>query len=493
MDFALNVINNKYPKLTEEVGHGLKTHENMVVLRFAGRNILKIAYFDCTFGAAGDMLVAACLDAGASLALLEAQLATLPLPENSYKLVKSAVNRCSILACKFDVHLLNDAHGASDDHSEHHHNQDSNHDHAHDHDHIHQSGPAHLPEHDAQRSLTEILTLIENSHLSLAVKQLSSDIFRRLGLAESLVHGLALDQIHFHEVGAIDAIVDIVGFSIAYKELAIEKAFVSAIPLGGGTVKTMHGLFPVPGPAVLNLLKSAAAPVRQFDVQYECLTPTGAAILTTIAAGWGPHPAFAYVNAIGYGAGTINPAGHPNVVRLIVGQSNTNDKREGKDHNNATYRSEVVAVLETNMDDCSPQILAHAMESLIVQGALDVAVVPMTMKKGRSGHKLSVVAKPEDARRLQELILKETTSLGVRSYFCERIILERDFQEITLGDGPAIRIKIGRDLEGQIVNVHPEYEDVVNYSRASNLSLKDVLLQSLNAAATQIKRSKIDE
>jgi len=480
---------------------------------------LKTAYFDCAFGAAGDMLVASCLDAGASLAVLEAQLALLDLPEHSYKLAKSAVNRCSIVSCKFDVHLLNEDVPCKSDHNHDHHDDHNHHDHDHDHhdhdqahasDHGHDHGHVHehdhSPEHhgnhshshDMERPLTEILALIDASALPVAVKKLAADIFRKLGLAESQVHGVALDQIHFHEVGAIDAIVDIVGFAIAYHELGIEKSYVSPVPLGGGTVKTMHGLFPVPGPAVLNLLKSARAPIRQFDVQYECLTPTGAAILATIAQGWGAHPAFNHVDAIGYGAGTINPDGHPNVVRLIIGESSGRVEKNSDfaqiDTNSqpASYRSEVVAVLECNLDDCSPQILAHAVESLIESGALDVAITPLTMKKGRPGHKLSVVATPEDCRRLQELILKETTSLGVRSYFCERIVLERDFQEVTLGDGPSIRIKIGRDLNGRIINVHPEYEDLVNYSRTSNTSLKDALLLSLNAAASHIERSKID-
>jgi uncharacterized protein (TIGR00299 family) protein len=509
---------------------------------------VKIAYFDCSFGAAGDMLVAACLDAGASLAHLESELAKLKLPEQSYRLSKSAVNRCSIMACKFDVELLHserghehspDGHGHSheshdshDSHElgiEHHHDEDNSHthshshehdhshshehDHSHAHDHSHSHEHSHSHDHDhgeVTRSLSEILAMIANADLSLAVKELASTIFRKLGLAESLVHGVSLDQIHFHEVGAVDAIVDIVGFAIAYTSLAIEHAYASAVPLGGGTVKTMHGLFPIPGPAVLNLLKEAGVPTSSFNLQYECLTPTGAAILATVVEGWGSHPAFASVDAIGYGAGTINPPGHPNVVRLILG-TGTNSQYEpspsaqfgqlqmgqpgvsGQNEQKAKYRSEIIAVIETNLDDCSPQILAHAMERLIEEGALDVAVTAQTMKKGRAGHKLSVIAAHEDNLRLQEVVLKETTSLGVRSHFCERIVLERDFQEITVGEGPAIRIKIGRDLNGRIVNYQPEYEDVVNHCRTTHSSLKDVLLQSLSAAATQFAKNDNSE
>ncbi|MFA6208137.1 MAG: nickel pincer cofactor biosynthesis protein LarC [Candidatus Obscuribacterales bacterium] len=476
---------------------------------------MRIAFFDCSFGAAGDMLVAACLDAGATLEVLEEQLAGLNLPEGSYKLVKHAVNRCFIRSTKFDVQLLSHIHtqeaGSSHiaDHaheSDHGHGHTHGHDHTHDHDHGSDGSHSHSHFHshsqankgEPERSLSAILALIEKSTLTAEVKALASSIFNRLGLAESKVHGVPLDQIHFHEVGAIDAIVDIVGFSIAYHQLAIEKAYVSALPLGGGTVKTMHGVYPVPGPAVLNLLQEVGAPTRAFDVKYECLTPTGAAILATIAHGWGQHPAFARVNCVGYGAGTIDPQNHPNVVRLIVGDSAdspqslsapNNSQTESfasSDATGALYRSEVIAVLETNLDDCSPQILAHAMERLIEEGALDVAIVPQTMKKGRAGHKLSVVAKREDSFRLQELILSETTSLGVRSYFCERIVLERNFQEITLGEGPPVRIKIGRDLNGKIVNFHPEYDDVVVNARSTQRSLKEVLLQSLTLAANKV-------
>ncbi|MDP3508409.1 MAG: nickel pincer cofactor biosynthesis protein LarC [Candidatus Melainabacteria bacterium] len=474
---------------------------------------MKIAYFDCSFGAAGDMLVAACIDAGASLAVLEEQLGRLNLPDGSYKLVKSAVSRCSIRSTKFDVQLL--AHVPTDS-LNHEHSPGGDHKHRDDHDDHHMRGLDHSHEHkhhdhrnvEPERSLSDILALIEDSSLEPVVKKMASDIFNRLGLAESLVHGVAVEKIHFHEVGAIDAIVDIVGFAIAYNQLAIEAAYVSALPLGGGTVQTMHGLLPMPGPAVLNLLKEAGAPTRAFDVNYECLTPTGAAILTTICQGWGQHPAFLRINSVGYGAGTIDPAKHPNVVRLIVGDSydlshpsevsttTTSSSSSSstssfadtarESQSGSVYRSEVVAVLETNIDDCSPQVLAHAMECLIDAGALDVAIVPQIMKKGRPGHKLSVVSKSDDSLRLQDLILRETTSLGVRCYFCERIVLERNFQQITLGEGPSIRIKVGRDLNGKLVNFHPEYDDMVENARSTQRPLKEVLLQSLTLAANRV-------
>jgi uncharacterized protein (TIGR00299 family) protein len=294
-----------------------------------------------------------------------------------------------------------------------------------------------------------------------------------------------LAEIHFHEVGSVDAIVDIVGFAIAYDKLAVEAAYVSPLPLGSGMVNTAHGRFPVPGPAVLNLLAAAGAPVSAQHFQYECLTPTGAAILATIACGWGENPAFQHIDGIGYGAGSLNPSGHPNVVRILLGEAAQPTPAAGERKNGAAepqfdqFRSEIVAVVETNLDDCSPQILAHTMELLLEKGALDVAVSPLTMKKSRPGHKLSVICRVGDRALMQKLILRETTSLGVRSYQCERLVQEREFQEITLGDGPAIRIKVGRNENGQVINVHPEYEDLAKYARLSGVSLKDVLQKSL--------------
>ena len=383
------------------------------------------------------------------------------------------VERCTIAASKFDVELLPDADGAATEpahieyESEHHH-----------HDHEHHGGHTHVPEkHSSEaegRSLADILDLLASSGLAAPVKELAARIFRNLGEAEARVHGVDVERIHFHEVGAVDAIVDIVGFAVLYHKLAIEAAYVSALPLGSGMVKTAHGHFPVPGPAVLELLKRAGAPVSASHFPYECLTPTGAAILTTIAVGWGENPAFASIDGIGYGAGHLNPADHPNVVRIMLGTAVAAQGR-GADQ----FRSEIVAVVEANLDDCSPQILAHTMELLLDQGALDVALCPLTMKKSRPGHKISVICRPADRQKMQKMILKETTSLGVRSHLCERLVEEREFRQISLGDGPDIRIKIGRDEAGQIINVHPEYEDMARYCRQSGVTLKEVLQKSL--------------
>jgi len=333
-----------------------------------------------------------------------------------------------------------------------------------------------------------------------------------LSRAEAAVHGVPLEQIHFHEVGALDAICDIVGFSIAFVKLGIERAYVSPVPLGSGTVKTMHGLFPVPGPAVLALLKEAGVATSGLALPYECLTPTGAAILCSVGAVFGRAPAFEKILGIGYGAGTLNPGSHPNVTRLIVGETSSlprqSDQGSAIDQSSSssslslsassssssassslrledsgTCQAEIIAVIEANIDDLSPPVMAYAMEKLLQAGALDVCLTPIVMKKGRLAQKLSVIAIPEDRQKLSDLILSETSTIGVRSYFCERMTLGRDFQEISIGSGPKIRVKTAKNGEGRVLNVQPEYEDCLEFARQSNEPLKNVLIKALSKAS----------
>lgn len=457
---------------------------------------MKIAYFDCAFGAAGDMLLGACLDAGLSLSLLESKLALLGLPSDDYALSVQKVHRCSILASHLNVMLKGAEHKSLDSHAHKSHGHDHDHEHSHDHrghEHLH-SHPAvkeHNHDHDnshEHRSLSAITKLIESSKLASPVKDLALRIFHRLGVAESKVHGVPVDAIHFHEVGAIDAIVDIVGFAIAYVELGIEQAYVSALPIGSGTVKTMHGLFPVPGPATLNLLAEVAAPTCDLNVGFECLTPTGAAILTTCAHAFGSAPAFERIDQVGYGAGTLDAEDHPNVVRLILGESR--QQQSGKVQSFGSLpqlaqadscNAQIVSVIECNLDDCSPQIMAYTAEQLLTYGALDVTITPCLMKKGRPGYKLSVVAEPECRESLSQIIIKETTTLGVRSYMCERLTLTREFREVKIAEH-TIRVKIARDTSGKILNMHPEYDDCTRAAQRSGLALKDVILDSLKQA-----------
>ncbi len=456
------------------------------------------AFFDCPFGAAGDMLLGAMIDAGLNVEQWKEELAKIALPEGCFSVRPEKLLRCGVQSTKLHVFLkTEDAHAHDHKHGLPHEHQD----HSHDHDHSHEHKREHSPSHDAHahdhshehghphRGLSEILRIIEQSAIKPGAKKLAADIFTRLGVAEAKVHGVTPDDVHFHEVGAVDAIVDIVGFAIAYDLMGIEKSIVSALPVGGGTVSSMHGEFPVPGPATLELLREARAPLAHTSIDYECLTPTGAAILTTIAERFGSQPDMSAVDAIGYGAGSLNPAGHPNVCRVVIGQSMPKKGSE-KNAPSSRYRSELVAVVECNFDDLSPQVISYTSEKLLAEGALDVFVTPCTMKKGRSGHQLSVICRMADELRVKEILLAETSTLGVRSNVTERLIAEREIKNVEIKsgqpEGQLVRVKIGKDLDGKVINVQPEFEDCASYARATGTPLKEVL----SAAATKARNGR---
>ncbi len=403
---------------------------------------MKAAYFDCQFGAAGDMLLGALIAAGLPVEEWLVELKKIALPKHSFSLEIEDVVRCSIASKKVHVRMP----GAHD----------------------------HNGEHEPKRGLGEIEQIIDRSEIGEKAKTLAKSIFRRLAEAEGSVHGVAAAKVHFHEVGAVDAIVDIVGFAIGYDILRIEKSFVSAVPLGGGTVKTAHGLLSVPGPAVTYLLSAAKAAIRSSDFQHECITPTGAAILTTIASGWGSAPSLDRLISTGYGAGDFNPDQFPNVCRVMIGECSTNafsvPNREGQ----SQFSAESIIVLETNLDDFTPQALSFATEQLLKLGALDVFITPCLMKKGRSGHQLTALSYPLESKRLEEYILLETTTLGVRKYSCERTVLERKWQEVTLSEGQHIRVKVAYDKAGNIVHSQPEYEDCAAYARSFAMPIQEV-------------------
>ena len=301
-----------------------------------------------------------------------------------------------------------------------------------------------------------------------------------LAEAEGKVHGVSPWKARFHEVGSLDAIVDIVGFAIGFVMLEIEEVHVSAIPLGRGQVKTGHGIFPIPCPAVTNIMAQAKAPVSSFDIPFECLTPTGAAILTSIATTWTTMPAFQSIDGCGYGAGSLNPKKHPNVVRLMIGNvRGTNKADAGDGHSNLT--SDTIAVIEANIDDCPPNWLAYTSERLLECGALDVTITPCVMKKGRSAHQISVLCQIKDKAEIEKMLLSETTTLGVRSYLAERKMSKREFQIVKLPENGEIRIKIGRDENGKIVNIQPEYADCADYSLKNSKPLKEVFALALRS------------
>jgi pyridinium-3,5-bisthiocarboxylic acid mononucleotide nickel chelatase len=394
---------------------------------------MKVAYFDCFAGAAGDMILGALLDAGLPLERLEAALASLSLP--GWELSLKRVMRCGVSATHLQVLVA----GEPADRHEHQHGR---HDHEHDH---------HYHEH---RPLKAILELLERSDLAPEVADLARRIFLRLGAAESQVHGVPAEEVHFHEVGSTDAIVDIVGAAAAVHLLSIERVVVSPIHVGRGFVQTAHGLYPVPAPATAYLLEGAQ--VYSTHVEGELITPTGAAILTELAAEFGPLPAMR-VTRTGYGAGTRERE-IPNVLRVLLGEVASDPA------------TEAVTELAANIDDMNPQFYDHLMERLLSAGALDVWLAPVHMKKTRPAVVLHVLARPSETERLSGIVLAETTTLGVRSHQLQRLALPRQMMDVTTPWG-TVPVKVARQGD-QVLTIAPEYEDCRRLAREHQVPLK---------------------
>ena len=383
---------------------------------------MKIAYFDCFAGISGDMTLGALVDAGADFERLKAELGKLGVEDYELKLDK--VVKHGIAAS--DVTIQIEHH----DHGHHHHG----------------------------RGFTKIKQMIESSELSDRIKSRAVAVFRRLGEAEAKIHGKTIDEIHFHEVGAIDAIVDIVGACICLELLAIDKVYASPVPTFHGTVDIAHGTFPLPAPATAELLKDV--PWRELGIEGEIVTPTGAAILAELAEGFGPMPAMT-IQAIGYGAGKKD-FGLPNVLRVVIG--------EQTNHGGGEHKS--VQVIETNIDDISPQVFEVVMERLFAAGALDVFMTPIQMKKNRPAILLSVICAPSDTEKMTDVIFEETSSIGVRISTQQRICLPREIVVVETVYGP-IRLKVALK-DGKPINVQPEYEDCKAAAAKHSVPLKMV-------------------
>jgi uncharacterized protein (TIGR00299 family) protein len=387
---------------------------------------MKIAYFDCFAGASGDMIVGALIDAGVDFAILKEELKKLHL--HGYRLRVSKTTKSGLAAVKFDVELLEE------------------------HDHGRGRGRRH-----PHRNLKDIIQIIEASGLSESVKDKSKAIFLRLAEAEAEVHACPVDEIHFHEVGAVDAIVDIVGSVIGLDALGVGEIRASKLHLGSGFVDCAHGRLPVPPPAVVELLKGI--PVYSMDVKGELVTPTGAAILSTLAAGFGPFPDMR-IEKTGYGAG-FKDLSIPNVLRIVIGESGPAPEQDR------------IQMIETNIDDMNPQFYEYIMEKLFSEGARDVFLTPIIMKKSRPGLVLSVLATEDRIEALTEILLRETTTLGVRiSDFRKRMILGREIVPLKTPWGE-VRVKI-RSLSESERTVAPEYEDCKRIARERGLPIQAV-------------------
>jgi len=315
------------------------------------------------------------------------------------------------------------------------------------------------------RSLGAILEILKKSRLEPVVRERAGAIFQKLGEAEARVHDVRLDEIHFHEVGAVDAIVDIVGACIGFHALGIARFACSALNVGGGTAKMAHGVLPVPAPATANLLQGK--PTYSNGVEKELVTPTGAAIVSTLCDSFGPQPPMS-VSAIGYGAGTADLEGQPNVVRIMIG--------EAAEKSIAGFDEEI-AVIEANLDDMNPQIYGYFLEKALGAGALDVYTTPVQMKKNRPGTLLTVLCKPQETNALMSLIFAETTTFGTRTYRAQRRVLPREWVSVATEFGE-VRIKVSR-VNGRILHVVPEYDDCRKLAVEKNVPLQRVIAEAM--------------
>jgi pyridinium-3,5-bisthiocarboxylic acid mononucleotide nickel chelatase len=401
---------------------------------------MKIAYFDCFSGASGNMILGALVDAGLSLDALERELRKLPV--SGFALRVERVDKRGLAALHLDVHVPGeDGHPAN----------------AHD-------GTAH-PGHDhhhegiAHRKLGDIVAILHAARLPTDAAVMAEKIYRRLAHAEARVHGVPVDEIAFHEVGQIDAIVDIAGAALGLHLLGIDAVYCSPLPCGRGRITSAHGEGPSPAPATLELLRDA--PTYALDVEGEFVTPTGAAILSSIAS-FAARPPMT-IAGIGYGAGSSDFP-FPNVLRVILGA--TLEQHPG------TPGPDDVVQLETNIDDMNPQLYEHAIERLFAAGALDVWTHAVVMKKGRPGTVLSALAAPERAEMVAATMLAETTSIGVRSWNARRVTLPRRVETVTTGFGP-VRVKIVESPSGR--RARPEYEDVRSIAQREGKPLAQVM------------------
>jgi uncharacterized protein (TIGR00299 family) protein len=392
----------------------------------------RIAYFDCFSGISGDMVLGALVDAGADLRTIEAELRKLGL--EGWSISAEKVKRGAIFATQVKVET-----------SEGHHH----------------------------RGLSIILGRIDKAGLAQRAADRARRIFTRLAEAEAKVHNLPVEEVHFHEVGAVDSIVDIVGAAIAFELLGIDEFACSALDVGAGQVKTAHGLLPVPAPATAELLRGA--PLYTSGIARELVTPTGAAIATTLSTRYAQIPEMT-LQAVGYGAGSADLTEKANVLRILIGENATSEAGEHWDA--------PVSVIETNLDDMSPQIYGYFVERALAAGALDVFSTAVQMKKNRPGVLLTILCDAAHTARLMDLVFRETTSIGVRTYDVRRKVLDRESVPVETPFGE-VRMKVSR-MNGSVLNVTPEYEDCQRLAAEKGIPLKQVIA----AASFEFQKQK---
>jgi len=398
---------------------------------------MKTVYFDCFSGISGDMILGALVDAGLDLDVLKSELSKLNL--TGYEIKADKVVKKGITGTKVEVTVTGEQ---------------------------------------KHRHLGDILKIIEESELKADIKNISKKIFTNLAAAEAKIHNTEINKVHFHEVGAVDSIVDIVGTVIGLKELGIENVYSSKVHIGSGFVDCQHGRMPVPAPATAELLKDV--PVYSLGIESELTTPTGAAVLKSLALDFGAMPAM-QISGVGYGAGSKEFEELPNLLRVYLGEVDLE-----------RYENDEVALIETNLDDMNPEFFEYVTERLMDEGALDVYTVPIIMKKSRPGVVLNVLCEPDKVDELLPIIFAETTTLGVRLHRVARRKLARKIIEVETKYG-MIRVKIGQTLgeEPLIRNITPEYEDCKKIARENNIPLKNIFDEIKRAAANKLTQENI--
>lgn len=408
---------------------------------------MRVLYFDCFSGISGDMTLGALIDCGVDCEKFKRELAKLNIDGYEIDITRGMKNGIS----GTDVNVILEM---DHDGNAHHHDNDGNDEHNHE-DHHHEHG---MHSH-AHRNLSDIEKIIDDSSLSVKVKELSKLMFKKVAVSEAKIHGKSMEEVHFHEVGAVDSIIDIVGTAICIEELKIDKFISSPVNTGMGFVKCQHGIIPVPGPAALEMLKGV--PVYSMDINTELVTPTGAAIISTLCSEFGPLPRMV-VERCGYGCGKKDIE-IPNLLRVVIGE----DKK----------KDDYLTMMECNIDDMNSEFYDYTMEKLFKDGALDVFMTNIIMKKSRPAVKLSVLCRNEDVDKLSGIIFANTSSIGIRRYPVERESLDRKMTEVITKYGP-VRVKIAY-RNGTEVNYAPEYDDVKKAAMNSGVPVKTVYNEAI--------------
>lgn len=401
---------------------------------------MRVLYFDCIAGISGDMALGALLDAGADFDEIQERLASLPL--EPFEIETGRIETHGLSAARVDVRTSTAG---------------------------------------VIRTYASIRALLEAGDLSKEALNIAQRIFRRLAEAEAAVHRKEVDQVTFHEIGAVDSIVDIAGTAIALSQLGVERVFSSPVPTGMGMTKTEHGAMPIPAPAVVELLRGA--PLYSKGVQVELVTPTGAAILAALSEGYGDMPMMT-LESIGYGAGSAK-LDFPNVLRVMIGEQQERPATSGPGPDRDPWTvSTGEIVLETNIDDLNPELYEYVLERLLDAGAQDAWLTPIVMKKGRPAVTVSVLCDSTRTEAMQRILFHETGTLGIRSMTVTKRALERDSIKVETQHGP-VSVKIGK-LDGGATTVSPEFEDCVRVAREADVPAKDVYEEAARLAREQL-------